>query len=432
MKVKKIEVHNLKAVADSEIELNGSSILVTAGNDKGKTTILRGLIDRIHGEIPDFIVKEGEKNGVYFMDFTDGSSIEWKFTEKSESFAYITKDGIKQTTSVITTIGRRLFGEKFDIDKFLNSSPQEQKKTLQRLAGIEVTDIDNRYNEAYEQRRFWNSRLKELRIKKVAKPEPVTDPTPEIENAKKELKEIREYNDRLNLKWKTDNEKHINEIKKYNAEQEALNVVYDAAYTLYLGLEKYEKSQFESVIDFAGAKKIMDGIKKGTPKPITFLPSPEPKSTKELEMYIEELEKKMNEFREYERKLGEYNKWVNEGKSVSLEVEKANEILKSIEAERTELINKANIPKEFTFSGNELLYKGLPLNNKQISSSAKYIAALKLGSLVLGEVKVLHFDASFLDKNNLKAVETWAANNGLQLLIERPDFDGGDIKYEII
>ena len=44
----------------------------------------------------------------------------------------------------------------------------------------------------------------------------------------------------------------------------------------------------------------------------------------------------------------------------------------------------------------------------------------------------MHFDASFLDKNSLAEIQLWANENDLQLLIERPDYDGGDIQYKII
>jgi hypothetical protein len=44
----------------------------------------------------------------------------------------------------------------------------------------------------------------------------------------------------------------------------------------------------------------------------------------------------------------------------------------------------------------------------------------------------MHFDASFLDNNSLREVQEWAESKDLQLLIERPDMEGGDITYEII
>jgi hypothetical protein len=72
------------------------------------------------------------------------------------------------------------------------------------------------------------------------------------------------------------------------------------------------------------------------------------------------------------------------------------------------------------------------LQKNQISSSRLYIAALQLAAMELGEVKALHFDCSTLDKNSLKEVLDWASINDLQLLIEKPDFQAGEIQYQII
>lgn len=60
-----------------------------------------------------------------------------------------------------------------------------------------------------------------------------------------------------------------------------------------------------------------------------------------------------------------------------------------------------------------------------------------MGALKLGEVGALHFDASTLDRVTLYEIEKWAqefpgVEGGLQLLIERPAFEGGDISYELI
>lgn len=90
------------------------------------------------------------------------------------------------------------------------------------------------------------------------------------------------------------------------------------------------------------------------------------------------------------------------------------------------------MPEGFCFDDDGITYKGLPFNKESLSSSAIYIAALKLAALGLGEVKMLHFDASYLDKNSLAEIEDWAKENDLQLLIERPDFDGGEIEYQLI
>ena len=137
-------------------------------------------------------------------------------------------------------------------------------------------------------------------------------------------------------------------------------------------------------------------------------------------------------YNNYVRDLTAYESWVSVGKLAKIAVENADKLVKDIEQEKKDMINSANIPPEFEFGDDGILYKGLPLSNNQMSSSSKYIASLKLGAMALGEVKAMHFDASFLDRENLEKVQAWADENDLQLLIERPDFDGGEIEYQII
>lgn len=56
MKIKKVKVRDLKAVKEQDIDFNGSSIIVTGGNNKGKSSVLNGLIERLRGEIKyDFL-----------------------------------------------------------------------------------------------------------------------------------------------------------------------------------------------------------------------------------------------------------------------------------------------------------------------------------------------------------------------------------------
>jgi hypothetical protein len=90
------------------------------------------------------------------------------------------------------------------------------------------------------------------------------------------------------------------------------------------------------------------------------------------------------------------------------------------------------MPEGFGFDDDGITYNGLPFTREQLSSSGLYIAAIKLAAMTLGEIKALHFDASFLDKNSLADIEAWANGEDLQLLIERPDFEGGEIEYQLL
>jgi hypothetical protein len=431
MKIKKVEVKNFKAVDEQSMDFNGCSAIVTAGNDKGKTSILRGLIDRFKGEKPDVILKEGTEKGFNIMELTDGSRIEWKFTDKTESFAYITKEGVKQTSAVLSSIGEKYFGVKFDIDKFLVSQPKVQAAEVQKLVGLDFTDVDVRHKTAYDHRTECNRAVKDALAKKLEKPVEVSKP--DVEGITKEKEEAKAENKKLKDQWEKDNKKHKEEIDKFNIQKQQIEDNYDQAKSNLEAIEFIKDSFLSEAVDYEKALKLFEDIPKPQEeKEKTDLPEPEYKDIDAIDKRLEEANADLLKYQTYERDLKEYNQWIDDGKKARKEQQKAQEAVEKIEKEKQEMIANAEIPKDFEITEDGILYKGLPLTNNQISSSAKYIAALKLGSMVLGEVKTLHFDASFLDKNSLSEVQKWADDNELQLLIERPDWDDGEIKYEIL
>lgn len=432
MKVKRIEVKNFKAVQEQNIDLNGCSAIVTAGNDKGKTSLLRGLIDRFQGQKPEMIVTKNEEKGYQIMELTDGSKIEWKFTEKSEQFAYITKEGFKQTTGVLKTIGERYFGIKFDIDRFLNDTPKEQAKTVALLVGLDFTEIDNRYKIAFQERTDANRELKRLESLNYTEPEKIEKP--DIDKLKSKLTNIRISNSKLKQDWEKKNEEHLRNIQEFNEIQKQKDqALKDNKQLSHEIMALIEGTIFEECFNKEKAKERFNKLPKVEEfKPLKNLPEPEYKSTDKIELQIDEANEKIRQYDAYERDLANYNQWKQDYKETEQNALKCDQNVKDIEAEKYTKIQEANIPKEFEFTSDGILYKSFPLNNKQVSSSGKYIAALKLGSMVLGELRTMHFDASFLDKNSLSEIENWAKENNLQLLIERPDFDAGNIKYELI
>jgi predicted ATPase len=398
MKIQKIEVTNFKPVANQEIDLNGCSAIVTAANGKGKSSLLSGLIDRLRSEKPDKIVKEGEESGNYTMQLTDGSIIEWNFTQKSERLSYTTAEGIKQTSGVIGSIGARYFGKGFDIDSFLDSGPKAQQKQLENICGIDIEEIEERYQKAYQERTEANRELKRVRGRNLEEPEKIEKP--DVESVKEALKAARDQN-----------EKHREAMDKI----QTLDNIEESIVRIITGTD------YEDLFNHTKAKEIRNSIE-----------VPDTVDLSNLEQILEDKQKKLRKYDGYERDLREYQEWIKEGKAAKKEAEKADGKVTAIEQEKADAIAAADMPEGFTFDEEGLRYEGFALDKNQLSKSAIYIAALKLGAMVVGEVRCLYFDASSLDNNNLSKVQKWAEGKGLQLLIERPDFDGGDITYELI
>lgn len=53
-KIQTIKIQNFKSITDLEANFNGCTAIVTGGNNKGKTSFLKGIVDRVRFVRPDF------------------------------------------------------------------------------------------------------------------------------------------------------------------------------------------------------------------------------------------------------------------------------------------------------------------------------------------------------------------------------------------
>lgn len=440
-RVKKITVSNLKAISELTVDLNGCTAIITGGNNKGKSSFLRSLPDRIRGIKPDIIVKTGESEGHAEWEMTTGEKFIWSFdtkTKAGERLSFITKDNIK--TSVTKEIAARYFPPIFDVDTFLASPPKKQKEILQKIVGIDFASLDARHKSAYDDRTFYNKKEADAKTS-FSLINPIPEKTERVELSDLVAKKEKIKNE-LSQKYLANKASNDQLRKDYNADKErAAQEFQDASRDMNEKNDRISEAQLylQSLqsIGYSG-KEVGDWI----------ATLPEVKEVKKREVvepeYIKELpddaelvavDKEINDASETNRKADQYENYLKQKEAVnkaSKDAEIADAKVKSIEKERMDLIKSAKMPEGFDFTDDGISYKGLPFTREQLSSSGIYIAALKLANMTLGEVKTLHFDASFLDKNSLSDIEKWANENDLQLLIERPDFEGGEIEYTLI
>lgn len=403
-KVKKITVSNLKAVSALSVDFNGCTAIITGGNNKGKSSFLRSLPERLRGNKPDLVLKQGEKEGSAEWELTSGEKFIWTFDGKKEKLTFVSERNIPQ--SVTKEISKMYFPSVFDVDAFLNSMPAKQKKTLQELTGIDFSEIDAQYKSAYDERTYANKKLSEAKARLVFyDPKAATEITP-TDELEAELHGIDAHNlrfENVEMQCKQREEKKADNLKELARLEDEIKTIKEANKALDGEIIKGNIwMEDEKNAKKTNAEELKEKIA----------------AIKEANVSIEE-NLKAKELQEAHDKAAE-------------EAKQADEEVKRIEAEKLEVIKNASMPDGFGFSEDGITYNGLEFNKDQLSSSAIYIAALKLAALGLGEVKTLHFDASFLDKNSLKEIEKWANDNDLQLLIERPDFDGGEIEYQLV
>jgi hypothetical protein len=438
----KISVTNFKAVSSLEINFNGCSAIITAGNNKGKSSFLRGLMDRIRGEKPELIVKQGQDEGFYELELTTGEKFLWEFTKESEKLTFITKEGYK--TKVTKEIKERFFPPSFDIDKFLNSPPKEQTKQLQKIVGLDFTEIDNRYRLAYDDRTEKNRSAEHYHVKLTKMLEVPFCPSIDITDLIKKKEEIRNslnkqyfenksHNDTLRKIWQDKKEQIDNSVRKSISSASEREILRDE---LIKSVNILEKNLYPDPL-LSDLKKWID-ITYPVISPIIAQYPEEPKYIDELpdNSELNKIDEQLLSASENNAKAKEYNEYISYKKTVEdarFEADQADDVVKGIELERKKMIESVKMPEGISFSEDgSILVDGYHLDKNQISTSKLYCAALRIAAMNIGEVHTLHFDASTLDKNTLSEIQAWAEKEDLQLLIERADYDAGEIHYELI
>lgn len=441
-KIHSISIENFKAIDKLQADFNGCTAIITGANNKGKTSFLRGIPDRIRFVRPDVMVKQGEDKGKGEMTLDSGEKFIWEFnSEGKDKLTFVTKGGVKQPVTV--DLGKRFFPPMFDIDKFLQSPPKEQAKQLQKIIGIDFTDIDERYKIAYDDRTEKNREAERFHVKlsQMLKVDPVafvdvTDLKEKIQTEKDRLNglylENKKHNDKLRSDWNAEKEKINESVAAFNKKQTENRLIYNSCHDASRVLTE---NGFVSI----DLPKFLDSLKSNIQQDrcAKDLHPEEPKYIEELpcRTKLDELERQLVEASETNAKAQEYKNYVDYKSQVDSAKEKAEQadsLVKSIEEERLRMIESVKFPKGINITREGITVDGFPLDRNQISLSKLYTSALRIASLGLGEVKTLYFDASNLDRNNLQEIQDWAKENDLQLLIERPDFDAGEIKYQIV
>lgn len=420
-KIQTIKIQNFKSITDLEANFNGCTAIVTGGNNKGKTSFLKGIVDRVRFVRPDVMVKKGEKEGRGELVLDSGERFVWEFdTAGKDKLTYITDEGRK---SVTKDLGSQFFPPVFDIDKFLQSSPKEQVKQLQAIVGLDFADIDSRYKKAYDIRTERNreAELYHVKLEKMIKA-PFVAPVDISELlGKKDAEKAR-----LNKVY-LENKKTNDDLRtKFNSDKDGALVLASQCERCFIALDTLTKAGYvgDAIQFVATLKKSIPEIKE--PKYIEEMPD---------RTELDKIDSQIVEASETNAEAQKYKEYIDHKNATEAARSLADEsdlVVKQIEDERKKMIESVSFPKGISITSEGITVDGLPLDRNQISTSKLYCSALRIASMNLGEVKTLYFDASFLDKITLGEIQTWANENKLQLLIERPDWEGNDISYELI
>ena len=397
MKVKSIKIQDIKAIDTMEVHMEWASIIVTGANNQGKTTLLRSLYNRITGG-EKATVRNGKSKWEAVRELTDGSTFErglssdWK-----EKLSYTSPSGEKFKSNIIKGIGKEIFWDTlFDIDWFLRESPNKQGEILKQLLWINTTELDNEQEKVYEERKEIWQQLKQYDwIVGKEKEIEIVDIGSEVEKEQKYKQELFDFE------------------KKCTEYQRVLEEI-DRNWILI--------SDLESKLELAKLEKV-----KLEEKAKTYNSIEEPQKVETNLAELLEHNKKAEAIIENNKKY-----------QIKIDLKKAYESktqrIEEIKKEKIDMISASKMPEWFTISDWLLEYQWFPLSHSTLSSSALYIASLKLSALTMWELKTQFFDASYLDKESLNKTIQRANENWIQLMMAWPDREWKHqwITYELI
>lgn len=402
-KIESIKVQSIKAISNLEVNFNGQTAIITGANNSGKSTLLNALRQRMQSIKVPYTVKENEEEGSYEMRLDTGEIFLWKIKANgNDSLTFISKDGIK--TSLTQTIIQKYFAPMFDIDKFLNSTPKDRSLMLQKMVGLDFTKINSEYAGAYQERALAKRMFEALPQVEVCDPLLPEQPI-----------DLSMIQTDIFVAQQSNNKKESLKSDAERADAEA-SVIYQKIFELQDTIKKLEEDveiKIKIRNDFLVAFDKLQVVD------------------------ISEKQQQFNNAIELNKKIEQANKnkdLIEKRNVASQAVVDSESKVKLIDEQKKKMIANSKLPKGFTIKDDEVLVYGLPLTKENLSESKLRIYALQIGMLGIKDdnVKFQTFDASPLDRKSLDEIQAWAQENDLQLLIEKPDFEGGDIRVELV
>jgi hypothetical protein len=400
MRIVKFVIENYKALkGKNEFNPDGASFMLIGKNGEGKTSAGRAIIDFLTKSVPSKPVTKGEDAGYVEYEFDNGQKLLAKFSENgTQKLELLSPEGLKINTPKELIQKLTGSGMAFDIDEFMGMAPKPRRELLEKIAGVDLSDLNAKEKEFEDLRRDANAEAKAA----YARCKPFDAKLADLDEV--DVSESIETLSAMNVANAAYEkvEKGIEQRRSKIAE-------------LYAKIDEMNKEIQIYESEISKGNEWMEDAKKFTDTEI---------ENQEL------LIKKADEIKEAKR----LKKDVEDYNTKSEKAIEYDEKIKDIRNEKESRIKAASLPAEgLAFDGDDLLIDGIPFESSQIAASRKLIAAIQIAASMLGEIKYLHFDGAALDKASADKILDWAEKNDLQLCLERPLWEGGDgVRMEII
>ena len=156
---------NVKKLSAVQIDADGKPIVLTGDNEAGKTTVLDCIWMALTGKLPSMPIRAGETSGkikltIRIDDEDREITVERSFTGKG-SYITVKDETQKKIASPQKLLDSLISSLTLDPHAFSRMKPKAQRETLLRIAGLDLTDWEKDYKEAYDARTIANRDAKQ-------------------------------------------------------------------------------------------------------------------------------------------------------------------------------------------------------------------------------------------------------------------------------
>jgi len=430
-----LEIENFKNIEKQVVEMNGRSMLFIGKNGAGKSSLIQAMQSPLDAKvIPTEPIKKGEEKAKIIHKI--GGNIKGQYVEytleiyftpgnKKGRLVVYNENGEKQNAPA--TILKSLIGNvSFEVTKWMNEPKAKKLELIKNLSGaakdIDMVNLD--ITKKKEELKLAKYRAEELEgalnnhefskedIAKYSEPIVVD----ELQKSLSQVEENQKVWDRVN-----------NGV--INAENELLMNV-KATESLDAEIEKLQhqikiKEQAKNEI-FVKSSQIENKLQQGKE---WLAQTPRPEST--------EIVSKMNEAADHNSKhqrvlmlSGQQKEMINSKQKV----EDIKSTVESLEAKRSDLIKKSQLPIEgLTFDDNELYIDGLPVEEGQLNTQRIWDIGVDIAMALNPNYKVIFLgDGSLFDKEHLRTIIKKIEDKDYMAIVEIVDRDGGNLETKFV
>lgn len=391
MKIEHLRIVNFQSIDRLDLELAGNSVLLLGKNGVGKSSVISAVFSALTGKTPEKMLKAGSFSGAIEIRMTD-FVVKGDFNAKKNtwsSFSVETLEGAAYR-SPREFLKQQLGTIDFDVNQFLRDTPKKQIEFVKQLTGIDFTELEEAYKQAYDERTFVNRRVKEVEAQQQTFDMQLatTAKTVDLADLNRQLIEANTLNSRISEGKRIqlqNNDKIIslqNELDALRRQQSSINK----------WLEENHLVDTDPLI-----KKIA--------------------TINETNAAIDRAANALAKKKEMDQ--------------LHVQQDQLNIRLEEIQEKKLSAIASCKMPVPgMTFDDDSLYIDGIPF--AQVNTARRIIAGLQMQLPLMNEVRICSFDASLLDDDNLAQVQAWAKANDLQLFIERVERNQEGLKIEIL